>query len=420
MMTTLRSLRLATKLADFGNDIGGNIAVIFAIALLPILTALGCAVDYSLANAAYAKLQSCADGATVAAVSTEGVTQTVSEAQVAMANWFNATCPASASILSKVTIGDVAVAVTAASDGVRTAKLSFKASRANDFLQVAGLPHTDIKGSATASSAKQTYIDMYALLDDSPSMGLGATSADQTKLMSLTGGCQFGCHVTGSNAALPDNYTIARQNSIQMRIDVLRDSWINLLKKASGAPASEILRFATYTFDSSLNLEQPLTSSIATARASANNIDLMSVPSSGPASSYADNAVQAMTANIPAGGDGSSADKSKKYLIFVTDGVQDLVNSVAIDGHQTEVLTSSACAALKAKGVNLAVIYTVYLPMNNVPYNVLVQPLANNIAPALQACASSGLFFPATNASDIADAFDAIFARAAGAPHLTN
>ena len=417
-MTTLTCLR--HTLAAFGIDRGGNVAVIFAITLLPILTALGCAVDYSLANAAFAKLQSCADAAAVGAVSSEGMTQTASNEEVAMVKWFKATCPAPSSKLSNVTIADVAAAVTSASNGVRTAKLSFQASRANDFLQVAGLPLTNIKGAATASSAQKTYIDMYALLDDSPSMGLGATTADQTRLMSLTGGCQFGCHVIGSSATSPDNYTIARQNSVQMRIDVLRNAWINLLNKASGAPAGEVFRFATYTFDASLNLYQPLTSSIATAQASANMIDLMAVPSSGPGSSYTDNAVQAIAANIPAGGDGSSAEKSKKYLIFVTDGVQDFVNSAAVDGHQTDVLTSSSCAALKAKGVNLAVIYTVYLPMNNPQYDALVQPLATNIAPALQACASSGLFFPATNASDIADAFDKIFAQAAGAPRLTN
>ena len=417
-MTTLTSLRQTMN--AFRMDRGGNIAVIFAIALVPVLTALGCAVDYSLANAAYAKLQACADTAAVAAVSTEGMTQTDSDEEVAMVKWFNSSCPVSASNLTNVAIANVAAVATTAGNGVRTAKLTFKASRANDFLQVAGLPHTDIKGSATATSAQTTYIDMYALLDDSPSMGLGATTADQTRLMGLTGGCQFGCHVSGSNAASPDNYTIARQNSVQMRIDVLRNSWINLLNKASSAPPSEIFRFAAYTFDSSLNLDQPLTGSIATAQAAANNIDLMAVPSSGPGSSYTDNAVEAMAANIPAGGDGSSADKSKKYLIFVTDGVQDFVNGAAIDGHQTEVLTSSSCAALKAKGVNLAVIYTVYLPMNNLPYNALVQPLASNIAPALQACASPNLFFQATNAGDIANAFDSIFAQAAGAPRLTN
>lgn len=75
-MTTLTCLR--HTLAAFGIDRGGNVAVIFAITLLPILTALGCAVDYSLANAAFAKLQSCADAAAVGAVSSEGMTQTAS------------------------------------------------------------------------------------------------------------------------------------------------------------------------------------------------------------------------------------------------------------------------------------------------------------------------------------------------------
>src|SRR6266481_8040366 len=54
---------------SFRSDQRGNIAVIFAIAAVPILTAVGCAVDYSMANRMRAKLQSAADAASVASLS---------------------------------------------------------------------------------------------------------------------------------------------------------------------------------------------------------------------------------------------------------------------------------------------------------------------------------------------------------------
>ena len=41
----------------FGKDRRGNIAVIFAIACVPIISAVGCAVDYSMATRMKAKLQ---------------------------------------------------------------------------------------------------------------------------------------------------------------------------------------------------------------------------------------------------------------------------------------------------------------------------------------------------------------------------
>jgi Flp pilus assembly protein TadG len=52
----------------FRKDRRGNIAVIFTIALLPILTAIGCAIDYSLAARMRAKLQGAADAASVGAI----------------------------------------------------------------------------------------------------------------------------------------------------------------------------------------------------------------------------------------------------------------------------------------------------------------------------------------------------------------
>src|SRR3979490_2529096 len=59
---------LFNLIGRFRRDRRGNIAVIFAIALLPILTAVGCAIDYSLATRMRAKLQAAADAASVASI----------------------------------------------------------------------------------------------------------------------------------------------------------------------------------------------------------------------------------------------------------------------------------------------------------------------------------------------------------------
>src|SRR3954451_20188028 len=53
----------------FAGDRSGNVAVIFAIASVPILTAVGCAVDYSRATQIRAKLQAAIDAASVGSVS---------------------------------------------------------------------------------------------------------------------------------------------------------------------------------------------------------------------------------------------------------------------------------------------------------------------------------------------------------------
>ena len=63
-------MRLFSGLVNrFRRDQRGNIAVIFGIACIPVLSAIGCGVDYSEASRMRAKLQSAADAAAVASIS---------------------------------------------------------------------------------------------------------------------------------------------------------------------------------------------------------------------------------------------------------------------------------------------------------------------------------------------------------------
>ncbi len=57
--------KLLGEIGRFRKDRSGNIAVIFTLALLPILSAIGCAVDYSRANRARSAMQSALDSASL-------------------------------------------------------------------------------------------------------------------------------------------------------------------------------------------------------------------------------------------------------------------------------------------------------------------------------------------------------------------
>lgn len=67
----------------FGADIGGNIAVTFAIALLPIMGFLGAAVDYSVVNNQRSRLQVTLDSALLA-----GAQESTSALEISKANSF--------------------------------------------------------------------------------------------------------------------------------------------------------------------------------------------------------------------------------------------------------------------------------------------------------------------------------------------
>ena len=63
------STRLRALISSFLANARGNVAVITALSALPIISAIGCVVDYSMATTIKTKLQAAADAATLAAVS---------------------------------------------------------------------------------------------------------------------------------------------------------------------------------------------------------------------------------------------------------------------------------------------------------------------------------------------------------------
>src|ERR1700759_1707125 len=63
------AMRLQGLVSDFLGDGRANIAVISALSAIPVITAIGCVVDYSTATMIKTKLQAAADAATLATVS---------------------------------------------------------------------------------------------------------------------------------------------------------------------------------------------------------------------------------------------------------------------------------------------------------------------------------------------------------------
>ena len=102
--------------------------------------------------------------------------------------------------------------------------------------------------------------------------------------------------------------------------------------------------------------------------------------------------------------------------LFVTDGVADYAKPNRV----MEAFDSSLCANLKAKGVKIGVIYTTYFDIPNEPFWVYyIKPFSDQIAPALEACASPGWFFEAQYADDIDAALQELMKLVLPRPQLT-
>jgi len=131
----------------FGDDERGNIAIIFAIALIPILTFVGAAVDYSRVNAARSSMQSALDS-TALMLSRDLSQGTVTPANLTTAanNYFKAL------YTDKDTQGPTVSAsyATNTSSGSNVV-LTASGSITTDFMRIAGFPTLGFSTSSTTA-----------------------------------------------------------------------------------------------------------------------------------------------------------------------------------------------------------------------------------------------------------------------------
>ena len=193
----------------FRNDQRGNLAVIFAIACVPLISAIGCAIDYTEAVRIKSKLQSAADAAAVAAISQQSpgwlaaslmtTNGEVTAAENDARNVFNGNI--TGNFLSLFNGQTVTATVTKTGANL-TSVVSFSANVPVTFMKVVGFTQLTVTGSSSASSSLPLYLDFYLTLDVSGSMGLPSTTAEQARLNGVNPD-NFGQYPDRLHARLP-------------------------------------------------------------------------------------------------------------------------------------------------------------------------------------------------------------------------
>jgi Flp pilus assembly protein TadG len=429
------------------NDRRGAVAPMFALAIIPLIGAVGSAVDYSMAAKVRAQLIAAADSASIGSVSR------TSPALAAAANMGgDGAVPGGSDDAAKIfkahlttqngyTLTGVTATVTKTGTNL-SSKVDFTADVPTHFMGFFGVKTLAVRGSATASNNMPLFVDFYLLLDNTPSMGVGATTTDINKMMANTPDkCAFACH----DQSDPNNYyNLAKTLGVSMRIDVMRTATQQLMDTAkTTALYSNQFRMAIYTFGASakkagLTELQSLTSNLTTAKSAASGIDLMSIPYQnyqGDTQTNLPDVLKDIKSDIPKPGDGSSSSSPLKYLFFVSDGVADRVNgspgcsetTTTSTDPQTgksytrcqEPLDVSFCDDIKKKNVKIAVLYTTYLPLpTNSWYMKWISPFASQIAKNMEACASPGLYFEVSPSQGISEAMTALFKKAVSQARL--
>ena len=202
-------------------DTNANIAVIFALALVPIIATIGSVIDYSMATRIKAKLQSSSDSASVAAISVNSagynaamamtsdgsVSAGVTEAN----NIFNGNA---ATFSSSYTNLGVTSTVTKTGNKL-TSNVQFSANVPVTFMQLLGYKTLTVTGSSSSTTTLPLYLDFYLTLDVSGSMGLPSTTAEAQRMQSInpdnyrqySTGCTLACHFSPQNSACTDTGT---------------------------------------------------------------------------------------------------------------------------------------------------------------------------------------------------------------------
>ncbi|MDE2016107.1 MAG: pilus assembly protein [Hyphomicrobiales bacterium] len=325
--------------------------MIFGLMVVPLMAMTALAIDYANYQYVRSTMQHAADDAALAAVDAASValqsgavvdsqTNEVQAAEIQAKAMFMANIAQ----IKGATLNNV-VAVVTKKQQVLAATISFDASAPVMMAGFFGHQTVDLTGVAQAQSQNAVFMNFYMLLDNTPSMGIGATTNDINTMVAKTSDqCGFACHNTsptqttysnsGSYSGQPgqvntksgqpyygskpntcadtmaggpgkdttDNqtigngkqvvernsyYCVARLNKVTLRIDLVAQAVSQLMTTAQSAETQpNQFGFAIYTFGqdaSSLQLQQvqSVTTNLATVAASAKNVSLMTGPYQG-------------------------------------------------------------------------------------------------------------------------------------------
>lgn len=430
----------------FARDRQANVAVIFALVMVPTIFLLGMALDYTHTQHMKVNLDSAIDAAAVAAVTSTMMQQSPQVAQTTAKKVFNITantlvnnnnlkeqptlsvainCSKPDSTTGYCTYAPCPGADTVYADPVnsnnqvvRNVQVCYNAAANNAFPALLKQASWPFAGQSSARNQGAPNINFYLLLDDSPSMAIGATSADINSLIANTQkqvdsngtkGCGFACHETypaADNLGNPggiDNYQLARNLGLTLRIDRVTQAVQALMNTAQSVSTTNRNTYgvAIYTFDYQLNSSSPIFApngkpgvvrtpvtpasttsyTVATIQNSASNIAVLPVYKNNWLTSTNNNsdadtsiagALNALNKIMPTPGNGTNVanDTPQEVVFLVTDGVEDVMTTTdpytkscnkTLSGKRCQQpLDPTICTTIKNRKVRIAVLYTEY------------------------------------------------------------
>lgn len=309
--------RLQKFLGRTRRDRSGNVAVIVALATIPLLGLGGLAIDYGMVLATKAKLDQAADAAALASVTgTQTYLQTytgssdvTNSAEAAGQAQGTSQFLANSGRLPNGTLASPTVQVTR-NGPTLTGRVTYAFTMPTLFMAALGSKTITVTGNSTSTLTMPTYINVYVVLDVSSSMGIGATQADQQTVFNATG-CAVACHYDGSE-------TTAHNKGATLRIDVAKSAIAAGLAKI---PTGSTYQVAVYTMSDNLVQVYAPSNNVTGAITAVQGIDLAGDNYDGGTDTT--NALKSLAKTLPATGNGLTASTALGVVMFISDAVQD-------------------------------------------------------------------------------------------------
>jgi hypothetical protein len=513
----------------FASDEKGASMMAFGLSLIPIVLALQIGVEYQRMSRAQSALTAAADSAALTAAKV-GMQYLV--ARNSSWNSLGVAAGQQAFQANVATIREIAAAPTPTivltnSSGYNVqASVSYTAQM-HSLMTVSGLNDRAISNTVVATTAQQfasgvptpsqlPYFNIDLVMDVSPSMAIGANTADMNNMLTATAGqnsgkCAFACHDVESGDT-QDNYTViknwsaANDTPITLRVDVMKAAAQDLVTYVQ-SEQGKLANFTMGLYSMSYTLKNLLTpadnatpitltsvtasntSNFTTYNTAVGNVDfdklstyinnltsvsnisitLSNAPQSGmvyypglvtdigsagwPIHNLYSSAISqgvavehigvsdfatslAQLTNLEGvSGKGATSASTQKVVILITDGLFDIETEYSTKASLpsptytydtnptanfsptttnplgwnswakfTAPLSSSLCQTLKNNAVLVGVVYVTYVPnVGETNYDAVVEYNApqDALQSNLQACASPGMYYNASNLTNL-------------------
>lgn len=390
------------EIASFGKDSSGSILILFALAILPLIFALGMALDFSQSRNVREHLQSSADSIALAALA-EASDRPVDMAKMERA--FLAGLPESVRGLRP----EFDISVVSADGKTFRSTVTYSVDMQLHFAGVLGLTRLDFEGVATATITKGADINVHLWLDSSASMGVAATEEDRDRLRELSrddpehSRCAFACHIpTRLSGGWATSEQRAHAFGVKLRHDLMKENVIALINRLdTDKHPQQTVSYSLGAMARGFEARIAMTDEIEEVREKVEQFNLTAGPAHGNAASRLSDSFRGGLRTLPAQGGDGSASRPRDFVVIVTDGMQ-----FDWGGISPGPVDARTCSDIKARGISVAVIRLRYVELTgDSAFNTWVRPVHHLLGPALQECASGGLYFSADTPAEIETAF---------------